>query len=85
VWLKRFTVEELTILSVIVAATNLIMFYFLIAAITENYNEVSQNLKNLEHFSRSKILFENSIIFRRDKAFASTRYIIKAQAESITG
>ena len=68
-----------------VIGTNLFMIYFLIAAIIESYNKVSQNLKNQEYLSRSKILFENSLLFRRDEAFASTRYIIKAQAESITG
>jgi hypothetical protein len=61
-----------------VVGTNLLMVYFLIAAIIESYNKVSQNLKNQEYLSRSKILFENSILFRPDKVFASTRYIIKA-------
>jgi hypothetical protein len=60
------------------------MVYFLIAAIIESYNRVSINLKSYEYLSRSKILFENSIIFSGDKTFESTRYIIKAQAESAT-
>ena len=81
----EFTLTLLVVLTVMVVGTNLFMVYFLIAAIIESYNKVSQNLKNQEYLSRSKILFENSLLFRRDEAFASTRYIIKAQAESITG
>ena len=74
----------LVMLAFIAVCTNILMFYFLIAAIIESYNKVSQNFKNNKYLSRSKILFENSILFPRDKAFASMRYIIKAQAESIT-
>jgi hypothetical protein len=49
----------LVLLAIMVIGTNLLMFYFLIAAIIESYNKVSQNLKNLEYLSRSKILLEN--------------------------
>jgi hypothetical protein len=81
----QWTLTLLVILTVMVIGTNLFMIYFLIAAIIESYNKVSQNLKNQKYLSRSKILFENSLLFRRDEAFASTRYIIKAQAETVTG
>jgi hypothetical protein len=42
----EFTLVLLVILTVMVVATNLFMVYFLIAAIIESYNKVSQNLKN---------------------------------------
>jgi len=42
----EFTLVLLVILTVMVVATNLFMVYFLIAAIIERYNKVSQNLKN---------------------------------------
>jgi hypothetical protein len=83
--IKEFTLVFLVILAVIVVGTNILMIYFLIAAIIESYNKVSQNLKNYEYLSRSKILFENSFFFAQNKAFKHTRYIIKAQAESISG
>jgi hypothetical protein len=41
-----FTLVLLTILTVMFVATNLFMVYFLIAAIIESYNKVSQNFKN---------------------------------------
>lgn len=75
----------LVILTVMVVGTNVLMTFFLISAIIESYNKVSQNLKNQEYLSRAKILFENNLLFRRDEAFESTRYVIKAQAESVTG
>ena len=73
----------LVILALIVIGTHILMIYFLIAAIIESYNKVSQNLKSYEYLSRSKILFENSFFFTQNKTFKHTRYIIKAQAESI--
>jgi hypothetical protein len=42
----EFTLVLLVILTVMVVVTNLFMVYFLIAAIIERYNKVSQNLKN---------------------------------------
>jgi len=61
------------------------LIYFLVAAIIESYNKVSQNLKNQKYLARAKILFENTLLFRRDEVFAHTRYVIKAQAERING
>lgn len=54
------------------------LIYFLVAAIIESYNKVSQNLKNQKYLARAKILFENTLLFRRDEVFANTRYVIKA-------
>jgi len=54
---KHSTFILLVILTIMVIGTNLFMMYFLIAAIIESYNKVSQNLKNQEYLSRSKILF----------------------------
>ena len=42
----EFTLVLLVILTIMVVGTNLFMVYFLIAAIIESYNKVSQNLKN---------------------------------------
>ena len=68
----------LVMLTVVCVGTNVLLAYFLIAAIIESYNKVSQNLKNQKHQSRARILFENTLIFRRDETFANTRYVIKA-------
>jgi hypothetical protein len=67
-----------------VIATNVLLIYFLVAAIIESYNQVSQNLGNQIYLARAKILFENSLLFQRDHKFANTRYVIKAQAERST-
>ena len=42
----NFTFVLLVMLTVMVIGTNLFMVYFLIAAIIESYNKVSQNLKS---------------------------------------
>jgi hypothetical protein len=65
-------------LTLIAKGTNLLTTYFLIAAIIESFNKVSINNNNQKYLSRAKILFENSLLFRRDETFADTRYIIKA-------
>lgn len=75
----------LLLLTLTVKGTNLLCTYFLIAAIIDSYNKVSVNNKNQKYLSRAKILFENSLLFRRDETFASTRYIIKAQVEKVKG
>jgi hypothetical protein len=61
-----------------VIGSNMLMTYFLIAAIIDSYNKVSVNIRNQKYLARSKILFENSLLFRRDETFENTRYIIKA-------
>lgn len=81
----NFLIYFLTALMVVAVGTTLMLMYFLIAAIIESYNKVSQNLKNQKYLSRAKILFENSLIFRREEVFHDTRYVIKAQAEKIDG
>ena len=75
----------LVILTVGSVATQLLLTYFLVSAIIESYNKVSQNIQNQVYLSRAKILYENSLIFRRETVFADTRYVIKAQAERIDG
>lgn len=75
----------LVLLTAVVISTNLMLFYFLVAAVIESYNKVSQNLENQKYLARAKILFENSLIFRRDEVYEETRYVIKAQAEKIDG
>ena len=75
----------LLLLTACAIATNVLLIYFLIAAIIESYNKVSQNLKSQKYLARAKILFENTLLFRRNEAFAGTRYVIKAQAERIDG
>jgi len=82
---NRFTFVLLVILTAMVISSNVMLIYFLISAIIESYNKVSQNLKNQIHLSRAKILFENSLLFKRNEVFVDTRYVIKAQAERITG
>jgi hypothetical protein len=75
----------LLILTLVVKGTNLLTTYFLIAAIIDSYNKVSVNNKNQKYLSRAKILFENSLLFRRDETFENTRYVIKAQVEKVKG
>jgi hypothetical protein len=75
----------LVLLTVVVVSVNLMLYYFLVAAVIESYNKVSQNLNNQKYLARAKILFENSLIFRRNEVFQETRYVIKAQAERIDG
>jgi hypothetical protein len=76
---------QLVLLTVVVVSVNLMLYYFLVAAVIESYNKVSQNLNNQKYLTRAKILFENSLIFRRNEVFQETRYVIKAQAERIDG
>jgi hypothetical protein len=68
----------LLLLTLLVKGTNILSTYFLIAAIIDSFNKVSINNKNQKYLSRAKILFENSLLFRRDETFEDTRYIIKA-------
>lgn len=82
---KQFEIEFvlLILLTIVAIGTNVLLIYFLFAAIIESYNKVSQNLKNQKYLARAKILFENQLLFKRDQVFADTRYVIKAQAEKV--
>ena len=73
----------LILLTIVAIATNILLVYFLFAAIIESYNKVSQNLNNQKYLARAKILFENQLLFKRDMVFSETRYVLKAQAEKI--
>jgi hypothetical protein len=44
--IDEFSLFLLVVLAIMVLGTNIFMVYFLIAAIIESYNKVSQNLKN---------------------------------------
>jgi hypothetical protein len=76
--MEKFTFGFLLVLTLMVIGSTILMTYFLIAAIIDSYNKVSTNIKNQKYLARSKILFENSLLFRRNEVFESTRYIIKA-------
>lgn len=46
-------------MTIVAITTNVLLIYFLFAAIIESYNKMSQNLKNQKYLARAKILFEN--------------------------
>lgn len=49
----------------------------------DSYTKVSQSMKNQQYLVRAKILNDYAILFPRDRIYANTKFVIKAEAEHL--
>jgi hypothetical protein len=70
-------VYSLGLVTFVVTGVDLVLSYFLIAAIVNSYNKVTKGLAKQKYLSIAEILHQNSNIFKRGKIFKHTRYIMK--------